>query len=164
MSTSRIYIRGRSRACRGLDHRKSTLTRALLLACNIGDIDDIQIMQNDILRVCNKSKISDRVPIALLHEKCKILSLKQRMQKQLLWLMYVLSGDKDDIKVSQRDTRSAEKVVFKLPARVLPIYEHSPYYQGTKLWDVLDKDTQLKDSVVAFKKAIEPLYKGYKVV
>ena len=136
----------------------------LLLACNMGDIDDIQIMQNDILRVCNKSKIADRVPITLLHEKCKILSLKQRMQRQLLWLMYVLSRDKDYIKVSQRDTRSAEKVVFKLPARVLPVYEHSPYYQGTKLWDVLDKDIQLKDSVTAFKKAIEPLYKGYKVV
>ena len=86
------------------------------------------------------------------------------MQKQLLWLMYVLSCDKEYIKVSQWGTRSADKVVFKVPNRVLPIYEHSPYYQGTKLWNGLDKDIQLKDNVFAFKKSIKPLYKGYKAI
>ena len=81
----------------------------------------------------NECILSDRVSISKLHEKCIILSLKQRMQKQLLWLMYVLSQDREYIKVPQRDTRGADKVVFKVPHRILPIYEHSPYYQGTKL-------------------------------
>ena len=55
------------------------------------------------------------------------------MHKQLLGLMYVLSKQADYVKVAQRNTRSAEKVVFKVPNRILPIYEHSPYYQGTTL-------------------------------
>ena len=63
----------------------------------------------------------------------------------------------------QRDTRSADKVVFKVPARILPIYERSPYYQGTKLWDNLDKETQKKDNVFAFKKEIARLFKQYEV-
>ena len=133
----------------------------LLLACNSGDLDDIQILQNDILRICNKSKISDRVSIPILHEKCKIISLKQRMHKQLLGLMYVLSKQADYVKVAQRNTRSAEKVIFKVPNRILPIYEHSPYYQGTTLWNGLDKEVQHKDTLFAFKKAIEPLFKRY---
>ena len=101
------------------------------------------------------------VSIPLLHEKCKILSLKQRMQKQLLSLMYVLSKEPDYIKVAQRNTRSAENVVFKVPNRILPIYEHSPYYQGTNLWNSLDKEVQHKDTLFAFKKAIEPSFKRY---
>ena len=136
----------------------------LMLACSAGDLEDLQILQNDILRVCNMSKISDRISIPVLHEKCKIISLKQRMQKQLLWLMYILSREPEYIKVSQRVTRSTEKVVFKVPGKILPVYEHSPYYQGTKLWNGLDKDIQMKDSVCVFKKAIEPLFKSYERV
>ena len=65
----------------------------LLLACNAGDLDDLQKMQNDILRICNRSKLCDRVSLVALHKKCKIISLKQRMKKTLLWLMYIMSRD-----------------------------------------------------------------------
>ena len=83
------------------------------------------------------------------------------MHKPLLGLMYVLSKEPDYVKVAQRNTRSAEKVVFKVPNRILPIHEHSPYYQGTTLWNGLDKEVQHKDTVFAFKRAIEPLFKRY---
>ena len=135
----------------------------LLLALNKSDLDDLQIIQNDILRICIVSKVSDRVSLVNLHKKCKIISLKQRMQKQLMWLMYVMSRDESYIRVPQRDTRSADKVTFKVPARILPIYERSPYYQGTKLWNGLDRVTQMKDNVYAFKKQINILFKDYKV-
>ena len=55
----------------------------LLLSCN-SDCSDLQKMQNDILRICYRLKLSDQVSIKELHKKSKMLSLEQRMQKQLL--------------------------------------------------------------------------------
>ena len=49
----------------------------LLLACNNSDLDEIQVVQNDILQICTRNKVSDKVSIANLHKKCKIIGLKQ---------------------------------------------------------------------------------------
>ena len=67
------------------------------------------------------SKIADKVSILDLHNECKILGLKQRMQKQLLWLMYIMSCDEAYIRVPPRETRAAQKVVFKVPTRISPV-------------------------------------------
>ena len=109
----------------------------LLSSCRIGDKGELQKLQNDILRICDCSRISDRISIEKLHKKCKSLSLEQRMRKQLLWLMYLLSKDEKLIKVPTRETRNAVKIVFKVPTRITPKYEKSPFYVGTKLWDEL---------------------------
>ena len=113
-----------------------------LISCRKEDKNDLQKLQNDVLRVCNMSKISDIVSIAKLHEKCKMISLEQRMKKQLLWLMYILSRDDDFLKVTNRVTRSAEKIVFKTPVKITPTYERSPYYIGKKLWNGLSRTIQ----------------------
>ena len=107
----------------------------LLLSCNAGDIEELQVIQNDILRICTRNRVSDRVSIPDLHKKCKIIGLKQRMHKQLLWLMYILSKENKYLHVPARLTRNAQKVVFKVPARILPAYERSSFYIGTKLWN-----------------------------
>ena len=135
----------------------------LLLSCNKNDIDELQIIQNDVLRVCNRSRLSDRVSVLELHKKkkSKILGLKQLMHKQLLWIMFVLSRDETYLRKAPRETRSAQKLVFKVPTKILPVYERSPYYQGVKLWDSLDKEIQKKENVILFKKEIEKLYKEY---
>ena len=136
----------------------------LLLTCTSSDLDELQVIQNDVLRICTMSKLSDRISRIELHKICKIIGLKQRMQKQLLWLMYILSRDDNYLRMAPRETRSAQKVVFKVPAKILPIYERSPYYQGIKVWNELEKDTQKRDNVFAFKKDIEKLYKCYKPI
>ena len=44
--------------------------------------------------------------------------------------------------------------IFKVPTKILPIYERSPYYLGTKLWGDLPhmvQDSRAVD-VFAFKK------------
>ena len=105
----------------------------LLFACSLGDLDDLQVFQNYILRICTKTKLSDRISIEELHRKCKIISLKQRMEKQLLWLVYVLSKDKKYCRIATRETCSADKIVFKVPTKILPSYDKSPYYLGTQL-------------------------------
>ena len=133
----------------------------LLLACKQKDLDDLQKVQNDVLRICNRTKLSDMVSVKDLHSKCKIISLKQRMQKQLLWIMYIISRDETFIRIPPRETRIAMKKVFKTPAKITPVYEHSPYYQGTNLWNGLEKETQKKDNIFAFKKDIERHFKCY---
>ena len=67
-----------------------------------------------------------------------MISLEQRMRIQLLWLMYLLSRDETFLKVPNRVARSIDKIVFKVPTKILPIYECSPYYIGTKLWNEND--------------------------
>ena len=106
--------------------------------------------------------LSDWVSLKELHKKCKIIGLnyKQRMQRQLLWIVYTISHDEKYSRAPTRETRSARKVVFRILAKILPVYEHSPYYQGSNLWNGLDKDTQKKDNVFAFKK--DKLFKCYK--
>ena len=54
-------------------------------------------------------------------------------------------------RVLVRETRSVDKVVFKVPTKILPMYEHSPDYIGTGLWNDLSKDTQRYESVNVFK-------------
>ena len=131
----------------------------MIIGCRIADKGDLQ---NDILRICDKSHIVDKVSIDKLHGKCKILSLEQRMQKQLLWLMYLLSKDANLIKTLTRETRSTSKITFKVPTRITPKYENSPFYIGTKLWNELSREIQHCNNVYEFKKEIYKKYPVYK--
>ena len=82
------------------------------------------------------------------------------MRKQLLWLMYILSRNEDFLRVPNRVTRSVDKIVFKVPAKISLTYERSPYYVGTKLWDELPKAIQDCGDIYAFKKEIAKMI-GY---
>ena len=54
----------------------------LLVSCRKVDRNELQKLQNEILRCCYLSKISDA--------ECKLIRLEHRMRKQLLWLMYYI--------------------------------------------------------------------------
>ena len=58
--------------------------------------------------------LCEHVSIKDLHKRCKIILLEQRMQKQLLWLMYIGSLNVDNRKICERDLRSGEKYIFKV--------------------------------------------------
>ena len=134
----------------------------LLMGSRNEDKSDVQILQNDILRICNRSRISDRVSIEALHAKCKMVSLEQRRRKQLLGLMYLLSKDASFLHVPGRITRSADKIVFKVPTKIRPVYERSPYYIGSLLWNELPQATQEANCIVEFKKIIGRMNRTYK--
>ena len=136
----------------------------LLVTCNKEDRNDFQKLQNDVLRICTMSRLADKVSIVKLHAKCKIISLEQRMRKQLLWLMFILSRDKGFLKVPNRVTRTIDRITFKVPARITPVYERSPYYLGTLLWNELDKTIQEAPNVYAFKKEINRQNRTYKMM
>ena len=86
------------------------------------------------------------------------------MQKQVLWLMFLLSKEPVYLHIPVRHTRGADKIQFKVPTRIQPTYEHSPYYIGTKLWNSLTKETQEKENIYDFKKEINRMYKVYKKI
>ena len=76
--------------------------------------------------------------------------------------MFLLSKDPDLIKPTIRETRNALRIVFKVPSKITPKYEKSPFLIGTKLWDELPNDIQRANSVLKFKKEINKLYRTYK--
>ena len=57
----------------------------LLLSCCVSDRSDLQNLQNYILHVCYRSRLTDMVRILDLHNRSYLVSLEQRMRKQLLW-------------------------------------------------------------------------------
>ena len=65
------------------------------------------------------------------------------------------------LNVANRVTRSADKINFKVPARITPLYERSPYYLGTKLWNDFTKTIQDVPDVYAFKKEINRMNRSY---
>ena len=107
------------------------------------------------------SRLADKVSISKLHARCKIISLEQRMRKQLLWLMFILSKDQRFLKVSNRVTRNVDRILFKVPSRITLVYERSPFYIGTKLWNELTRTIQEAQDVHAFKKEINRRNRTY---
>ena len=91
-----------------------------------------------------------------------MLSLKQRMEKQLLGPMYILSNDPSYHRVSGRNTCNADKIMFKMPSKTKPIYERSRYYIGSKSWNDIDKDVQKKENILVFKKEVASRYATYR--
>ena len=83
------------------------------------------------------------------------------MRKQLLWLMYILSRDEVFRNVPNRVTRSGNKIVIKVPTKILPIYEHSTYCKGTKLWNELTATEQDSPDIFAFEKEIARMNRVY---
>ena len=98
-----------------------------------------------------------KISIEKLLEKCKMISLEQRRRKQLLRLMYLLSKDESFVHVPCRLTiaRNANRITFKVPTRINHIYEHSPYYIGTLLWNALPQAVQESNSIIDFKRELD---------
>ena len=63
----------------------------VLTSCTIGQRYELQFLQNNVLRMCNRYRLLDMIHIDHLASECKILGLKQRCHKQLLRLMYLHS-------------------------------------------------------------------------
>ena len=118
-------------------------------------------MQNDILRLCCKITLNEHVSIKDLHKRCKIISLEQRMRKQLLWLMYIDSKTVENRKICERDLRSAEKYIFKIDRKIGTKYQCSPFYVGTLLWNELTAGTQFSRDIIQFKQLIGKKYAVY---
>ena len=123
----------------------------LLTACTKEDRKDLQICQNDALRVCTHIKLLDHVRIDDLHDRCKITSLEQRRCIQLLLLMYRKSKDNSLSKVFNRNTRQSNRFTFKTDSFEVTLYKRSPYYIGAKMWNDLPAEYLDLPDIYCFK-------------
>ena len=130
----------------------------------IGQRHNLQVLQNNALRLCMRYRLLDRVQIDRLHFECKIIELEQRRRKQLLRLMYINSQNIDNIKIHVRITRTAEKLVFKKATKCTGKFINSPFYKGTLLWDKLDRDVQYVNTLERFMKELKKLYIVYQEI
>ena len=64
--------------------------------------------------------------------------------------------------IPARNTRNANKFVFKTETKIRTKYENSPFYKGTKLWNELTHDIQSADNKWIFKTHVNKMYKRYK--
>ena len=119
----------------------------MCLSLNIEDKKELQVMQNDCLRYCYNIRRADRVTIVNIHERAKLSSLEQRRIRQLLGLQFLLYKKDTDRHVIRANTRSQQKYVFKVDAKIGKKYERSPYYIGTCLWNKLSKDIQTSEMI-----------------
>ena len=136
----------------------------VLVSCNIGQRNELQVLQNNALRLCKRYYLRDHVRIEYLHEQCNILGLEQRRRKQLLRLMYLYSKNDANIKKPVRPTRAMSKIVFTTPSKCTGKYMTSPFYKGTLLWNSLDIDIQRSYNVYKFTGSLKKLYNGYQEI
>ena len=54
----------------------------MIIACTIEDRRELQMYQNEALRICINVKLSDLIRIDDLHARCNIVSLEQRRRIQ----------------------------------------------------------------------------------
>ena len=64
--------------------------------------------------------------------------------------------------VCERQTRMANKFVFETESKIGTKYENSPFYRGTKLWNLLSSDIQFSENRWVFKAKIAKMYKTYR--
>ena len=60
------------------------------------------------------------------------------------------------------DPAQANKIVFKVPTKINPVYERSPFHIGTQLWNELPQSTQESTFIFEFKKILSRNNKVYK--
>ena len=80
----------------------------------------------------------------------------------IVWAIHIQTSPMSAAKASRRNTRRATRVNFKVPSKISRVYENSPYYIGTKIWETLPDAVQKSDNVFVFKNEISKLYKMYK--
>ena len=136
----------------------------VLVSCTIQQRRNLQTLQNNVLRLCKRYLLRDRVQIQDLHNECNIIGLEQRRRKQLLRLMYLHSKKEGNLKIPVRRTRAAAKVQFNVPDRCTRKYMNSPFYKGNEMWNVLDVELQKSNSVLEFAKGLKNLYARYQEI
>ena len=128
----------------------------ILISCNKSDRHDLQVMQNNALRTCFNVKRGDKLSMANMHKKAKLLSLEQRRSLQLLHLMFIHKENVSNLRLIVRNTRAAQRDQFYVER-----YKNSPFYKGAELWKLLPLDIASSDSIFQFKLNLKKTYETF---
>ena len=132
------------------------------ISCNISDRRELQILQNNALRVCFNVRLRDRISVAGMHNRANLLSLDQRRQIQVLSLLFIYKGRHLDVRrVYNRRTPAANNFNFVRERYNCIKYKSSPYYKGSIIWDTLPPGVKNSLTLTAFKKGLKTIYSTY---
>ena len=107
---------------------------------------------------CFNVKRRDKLSVAKMHKKARLLSLEQRCSLQLLHLMYIHKDNIANVRVMPRNTRAAQRDNFHLERYNNVKYKTSPFYKGVELWNLLPMDIAHSDSLFQFKHSLKLRY------
>ena len=122
------------------------------------DTEKLQKLQNRALRLCYNIQNPRDFSVMDLHSRANLDLLYMRQERQLLGLMYDISKNLSYILPPRANTRQADKLMFVTEIVNYDIYQNSPYYVGTRLWNKLKADVQKKQNRGEFKREIKKLY------
>ena len=131
----------------------------LLLSCNKTDKEDLQIIQNNVLRLCLGLRLNDRISLDAIYKKANLVSLEQRRSIQTLSLLYSHGeSNANTFVIPVRNTRASNRRKFKTERYENAKYKNSPYYKAAKLWDSLPDNIRDSDMLGELKKHIRAFY------
>ena len=131
----------------------------LLLACPKTDREDMQIIQNNALRLCNDVRLSDRITLIEIHSRANLLSLEQRRCIQLLSLLFRHGQSNENVsEIPARNTRAATIRKYKTEIYKNSKYKNSLYYKAAKYGDTLPRHIRDIQTVHELKRHLKILY------
>ena len=126
----------------------------LLIAENISDRNDLQVLQSDALRVCYNVRLRDGMSIVHMHHQANLISIEQQRQNQLLNLMFIYKNRHENMRAANVYSSTCECYYNNK-------YTISPYYKGALLWDELPISAKQCLNVKKFKKVLKRVYVRY---
>ena len=131
----------------------------LLLSCYKTDREDLQVIQNNALRLCLDIKLNDRISLIEIHKKANLISLEQRRCVQLLCLLYQHGELNVNVFViPARNTRAVHIRKFKTEIYRNSKYKNSPYFKAAKFWDTLPRPSKDSQTIGELKRHLRDLF------
>ena len=132
------------------------------MSFNVSDKNELQILQNNGLRICYNVRLRDMVSIERMHNLAHLLSLDQRRQKQVLFLMFIHKNRHvEACRIHPTNTRAANVYSFVREKYNNVKYKNSSYYKGSLLWDTLPASTRLCLDITDFRNSLKRIYSNY---
>ena len=137
----------------------------MLISANASDKYNLQILQNNALRICHNVRRWDRFSVERMHNRACLISLDQRRQKQIFLLLFIYKNRHEDVRrIYARNTRAANVYSFVRERYHNVKYRNSPYYKGSLLWNTLPDMTKRCLNILDFKKSLIQIYSKYEDV
>ena len=134
----------------------------LLISCNKTDREDLQVIQNNALRLCLGLRLNDRISLVEIHRRSNLVSLEQRRCIQLLSLLHVHGNmNPDVISVPPHNTRAANRKKYRTVKYEITKYRDSPYYKAVKLLDTLPRHIVDSGSLTELKRLLKNFFSPF---
>ena len=120
------------------------------------DIQKLQRLQNRALRICLRTVPADS-NVDNIHNACHVVKLKGRRKYLIQCFMYKRAAADPTLRCGFRRTRADDELIMQNKRANSATYQRSPLYRGIDVWNKLNCDIQLCESIIQFKKCVKPM-------